>query len=497
MSIIPKHPSFAAAQAKHVLVLDDDASILTVLSRSLSKEGYRVSVVASVEEATRMLAKEWVDIIITDVTMPGGNGLAALKEWRARAYTMPVIVMSAHNLLLHAAQAQELGATEFLSKPFDLSALHASITRALEGKPASRQIDDSGVLTIAPGTVLVGKSNAMQEVYRTLVGLISNDVTVMILGESGTGKELVARALHLLGARKAKPFVALNMAAIPHDLVESALFGHEKGAFTGAYQRKSGAFEQAQGGTLFLDEIGDMPMAAQTRLLRVLQEGTFSTVGGNRYMQSDVRIVTATHQDLRKLITQGKFREDLFYRLHVVPVSLPPLRARAEDIPVLAEHFLEEARAQGLPHKSLDTSAMLALMHHTWPGNVRELKHTIVRMCTTVPRAAITAGDVAQMLAPTQAPVNDITAAAPLSAPTTMPHEALRVLEIRLKKELTALLPKLPADATLYDTLMPIFERPLIELALDASATSQVKAAAKLGINRNTLRTKLKQLGIK
>ena len=274
MSITPKHPSFAAASSKHVLILDDDVSILTVLSRSLEKDGYRVSVVATPEEATRKLGKEWVDLIITDVTMPGGNGLAALKEWRARAYTMPVIVMSAHKLLLHAAQAQELGAVEFLAKPFDLNVLSASVARAFDGKPAPKEIDDSGVLTVAPDTVLVGKSTAMQEVYRTLVGLISNDVTVMVLGESGTGKELIARALHLLGARKHKPFIALNMAAIPKELVESALFGHEKGAFTGAHQRQPGAFEQAQGGTLFLDEIGDMPMEAQTRLLRVLQEGS-------------------------------------------------------------------------------------------------------------------------------------------------------------------------------------------------------------------------------
>lgn len=502
MILSPKHASFAAAQPKHVLIVDDDASILTVLSRSLKHQGYQVTTVSDDASASALLAKEWIDLIVTDVTMPGGDGLSALKRWRHLGYTMPVIVMSAHHLLLNAAKAAELGAIEFLAKPFDLDQLTSSIAAALGDAPAAKPQDEAGVLRIADDTVLIGKSMAMQQVYRTMLGLMNNDVTAMVLGESGTGKELIARGLHLLGARKHKPFIALNMAAIPHELIESALFGHEKGAFTGAQNRQIGAFEQAEGGTLFLDEIGDMPLAAQTRLLRVLQEGSFTPVGSLRPKSCDVRIITATHRNLKQAVANGTFREDLFYRLHVVPITMPPLRARAEDIPPLCEHFMQEAIGRGLPHKTFDTSAMLALMHHDWPGNVRELKHIILRLCTTTPHPHITAADIQKVLAATidaeMAPTANVDKEANETEPAiAFSPDALSAHEARIARELDILLPRLPKDVALMEVCLPLIERPLIMWALKSCGGSQVKAAKLLGINRNTLRTKIKQLALK
>ncbi|WP_243453589.1 sigma 54-interacting transcriptional regulator, partial [Polymorphobacter multimanifer] len=305
-----------------------------------------------------------------------------------------VVVISAQNTLSTAVRATEQGAFDYLPKPFDLNELVKTVGDAL----ASSSLDASD----APGELgsgespLVGRSPAMQEVYRLIARVVPNDLTVMVLGESGTGKELVARAIHDLGPRRAAPFVALNMAAIPRELIESELFGHERGAFTGAASRASGKFEQAQGGTLFLDEIGDMPLEAQTRLLRVLQTGEFTTVGGTRSQRANVRIITATNQNLLALTEAGRFREDLYYRLNVVPLELPPLRARKEDVPVLARHFLALAAEAGLPRKMLDAGALAVLQAHGWPGNVRELENLMRRLAVlergdTIGAAALTA----------------------------------------------------------------------------------------------------------
>jgi two-component system nitrogen regulation response regulator GlnG len=334
--------------AGRVLVVDDDDAIRLVVSEALLRDGHDVRTAASAREQAEALADYDPDVLVTDVILPDGNGLDLVPDILARRPGLPVIVLSAQNTLATAVRATEQGAFEYLPKPFDLDELCRAVRDGLKRRgiaPASpEEAPDSGL-------PLIGRSPAMQEVYRTIARVVPNDLSVLILGESGTGKELVARAIHDLGARKARPFVAINMAAIPRELIEAELFGHERGAFTGAQARSAGKFEQAAGGTLFLDEIGDMPMEAQTRLLRVLQTGEFTTVGGSRSIRSNVRIIAATNKDLPDLIAAGAFREDLFYRLNVVPMTLPPLRQRGSDVGMLAAHFLDLAAKSGLPRR--------------------------------------------------------------------------------------------------------------------------------------------------
>ena len=312
------------------------------------------------------------DVVVTDVMMPDQNAFDLIPRIKKMRPDLPIIVISAKNTLGTAITAAEKGAFDYLPKPFDLSELTDLVQRAIDlpGEGTVRQ-EEAGD---EDGLPLVGGSPAMQEIYRAVARLTQNDLSVLITGESGTGKELVARALHDYGARKRGDFVAINMAAIPRELIESELFGHEKGAFTGANQRMDGRFAQAEGGTLFLDEIGDMPMETQTRLLRVLQEGEYTTIGGRRPIKTDVRVIAATHQDLRRLIRQGLFREDLYFRLNVVPMRLPPLRERLEDVEDLVRHFMARGADEGLAVKSFDNEALDALRAHDWPGNVRELE---------------------------------------------------------------------------------------------------------------------------
>src|SRR5213080_759179 len=353
-----------------ILVADDDRAIRTVLNQALARLGHDVRMTGNAATLWRWVADGEGDLVITDVIMPDENGLDLIPRIKKVRPELRIIVMSAQSTLLTAVKATERGAFEYLPKPFDLRELVSVVERALSAPtpPVLTQDEaDDGQLP------LIGRSPAMQEIYRAIARLMGTDLTVMITGESGTGKELVARALHDFGKRRSGPFVAINMAAIPRELIESELFGHEKGAFTGATARNMGRFEQAKGGTLFLDEIGDMPIDAQTRLLRVLQEGEFTAVGGRVPIRADVRIVAATHNDLRQLIRQGLFREDLFYRLNVAPVRLPPLRERSSDIPSLVRHFASIAAKEGLPLKIVDEPAMERLRRYRWPGNVREL----------------------------------------------------------------------------------------------------------------------------
>ncbi len=373
--------------AGNILVADDDAAIRTVLNQALSRAGYEVRSTGNASTLWRWVSQGDGDLVITDVVMPDENVFDLLPRIKKLRPELPVVVMSAQNTFMTAIRASERGAYEYLPKPFDLKELIAIVGRALSD-PKDRARTDAPMEEF-DSIPLVGRSPAMQEIYRVLARLMQTDLTVMINGESGTGKELVARALHDYGKRRTGPFVAINMAAIPRDLIESELFGHEKGAFTGANARASGRFEQAEGGTLFLDEIGDMPMEAQTRLLRVLQQGEYTTVGGRTPIKADVRIVAATNKDLRILIQQGLFREDLFFRLNVVPLRLPPLRERTEDVPDLLRHFFTLAERDGLPAKQVDQAALDRLRHYRWPGNVRELENLSRRLAALYPQEVI------------------------------------------------------------------------------------------------------------
>ena len=373
----------------NILVADDDAAIRTVLNQALSRVGHEVRVTSNAATLWRWVAAGEGDLVITDVVMPDENAFDMLPRIKKARPELPVIVMSAQNTFMTAIRASETGAYEYLPKPFDLNELLNIVNRALS-EPRRPKID-SRAEDQAEAMPLVGRSAAMQDIYRMLARMMQTDLTVMISGESGTGKELVARALHEYGRRRSGPFVAINMAAIPRDLIESELFGHEKGAFTGAQNRSTGRFEQAEGGTLFLDEIGDMPMEAQTRLLRVLQQGEYTTVGGRTPIKTDVRIVAATNKDLRTLISQGLFREDLFYRLNVVPLRLPPLRERAEDVPDLVRHFFKQGESEGLRTKRISSGGIELMKRYPWPGNVRELENLIRRLAALYPQDEISA----------------------------------------------------------------------------------------------------------
>ncbi|HKJ73989.1 MAG TPA: nitrogen regulation protein NR(I), partial [Alphaproteobacteria bacterium] len=401
---------------------------------------------------------------------------------------LPIIVMSARSTLLTAVKANERGAYEYLPKPFDLNDLTSVIRRALAQRASEHHAESPGG-DDEEALPLIGRSPAMQEIYRALARLMQTDLTVMINGESGTGKELVARALHDFGRRRNGPFVAINMAAIPRELIESELFGHEKGAFTGAETKATGRFEQAEGGTLFLDEIGDMPLEAQTRLLRVLQQGEYMTVGGRTPIKTNVRIVAATNKDLRRLIRQGLFREDLFYRLNVVPLRLPPLRERSEDIPELVHHFLNRSVDEGLPRKTIDSKAMARLKRHRWTGNVRELENMVQRLAALYTEDVITEAIVEAELAEPE------TTEEPSSQPTAEDSSLSAAVERHLSAYFAAHTDGLPPNG-LYDRILREVERPLINICLAATRGNQIKAAELLGLNRNTLRKKIRSLDI-
>ncbi|MFN3687180.1 nitrogen regulation protein NR(I) [Salinarimonas sp.] len=471
----------------HILLADDDAAIRTVLNQALSRAGYEVRSTSNAATLWRWVAQGDGDLIITDVVMPDENAFDLLPRIKRLRPELPIIVMSAQNTFMTAIKASERGAYEYLPKPFDLKELVAVVGRALS-RPRGPVSSADGEGEDIP---LVGRSPAMQEIYRALARLMPTDLTVMITGESGTGKELVARALHDYGKRRSGPFVAVNMAAIPRDLIESELFGHEKGAFTGATARSAGRFEQAEGGTLFLDEIGDMPMEAQTRLLRVLQQGEYTTVGGRTPIKTNVRIVAATNKDLRISIQQGLFREDLFFRLNVVPLRLPPLRERAEDIPDLARHFFALVEKEGLPRKQLDSEAMDRLKRYRWPGNVRELENLIRRLAALYPQDTITAPIIEGEL--------DVRPFEPVGVANGEAIEGVDTLSGAVERHLTRYFGNfrdtLPPPG-LYHRILREIEGPLIAAALTATRGNQIRAAELLGLNRNTLRKKVRDLDL-
>ena len=472
---------------QQILVADDDAAIRTVVSQALMRAGFEVRATSNIATLWRWISSGEGDLVITDVLMPDGNAFDTLPRIKNSRPDLPVIVMSAQNTFMTAIKASEKGAYDYVPKPFDLNELVGVVRRALsepKGEQKRQAPDDNG-----EAMPLVGRSPAMQDIYRALARMMQTDLTVTITGESVTGKELVARALHDYGRRRKGPFVAINMAAIPRDLIESELFGHEKGAFTGAQARSSGRFEQAEGGTLFLDEIGDMPMEAQTRLLRVLQQGEYMPVGGRTPITTDVRIVAATNKDLRQLIGRGLFREDLFYRLNVVPLRLPPLRERIEDIPDLAGHFFNAATKEGLPRKSLTPGALDAMRRYTWPGNVRELENLIRRFCALYPQDEITAELVENELS------NDANQFGGYDDGGGEAIDLGQAVERYLSDYFSSFGDDLPPPG-LHGRILREVEYPLIAAALAATRGNQVKAADLLGVNRNTLRKKIRDLDI-
>jgi two-component system nitrogen regulation response regulator GlnG len=470
-----------------ILVADDDAAIRTVLNQALGRAGYDVRVTGQATTLWRWIAAGEGDLVVTDVVMPDENAFDLLPRIKKLRPDLPVIVMSAQNTFMTAIRASERGAYEYLPKPFDLKELLAVIHRALS-RP--RDVVKPPADAINEEIPLVGRSPAMQDLYRSLARLMATELTVMIMGESGTGKELVARALHDYGKRRKGPFVAVNMAAIPRDLIESELFGHERGSFTGAVNRATGRFEQAEGGTLFLDEIGDMPMEAQTRLLRVLQEGEYSTIGGRTSIKTDVRIVAATNKDLRLAIQQGLFREDLFFRLNVVPLRLPPLRERIEDLPDLVRHFFALSEQEGLPSKQIDTPALERLKRHRWPGNVRELENLVRRFAALYPQETITESIVDAELVETPM------FGSPMTGEVRIAATLSESVEHHLDTYFAGFKGDLPPPG-LYHRILRDVEEPLINAAMAATRGNQIKAAELLGVNRNTLRKKIRDLDIR
>lgn len=462
-----------------ILLVEDDTAIATVITAALEDEGFEISRCTKISERDEHLEASYFDVMLTDVMLEDGDGLQTMSLVRDAAPDMPVIVLSAQNTLDTAVRASDNDAFEYFPKPFDLDELVRAVKQAVDSRQESRMaLPENGE---GDGMPLVGRSQAMQGVYRMITRVLRNDLTVLVTGESGTGKELVAEAIHQLGSRRTGPFVAVNTAAIPHDLVESELFGHEKGAFTGAVAQAIGKFEQANGGTLFLDEIGDMPPEAQTRLLRALQSGRIRRVGGRQEIAVDVRIIAATNRDLLPLIEAGKFREDLFYRLNVVPIELPPLRDRREDIEVLAKHFLNQAVEEGLPQRILTSQGAEELARRQWRGNVRELRNAMYRLAVMSRKDEIDSEVLVDTLGEERA----------IYAPGEGEDHPNAEIGAALEKWLTQ---QDPPHGTVYGSALAAFEKPLIEHALRQTGGNQLRAAKLLGINRNTLRKRITEL---
>ncbi|HSJ97602.1 MAG TPA: sigma-54 dependent transcriptional regulator, partial [Myxococcota bacterium] len=469
-----------ASDGARVLVADDEASVRFVLRAALEEAGHEVVDVDSGDAAWKALAEGRFEIAFLDIRMPGPSGLELLDRLRATGSDVAVVVITAQNTLENAVEAMKRGALDYLVKPFQMAEVLAAVQKALRTRSLEREVRalrrEAGGRG-GGGDRLVGRSAALLEVFKTIGRVAPRDVAVLITGESGTGKELVARAIHQASPRAGGGFVAVNAAAIPRDLLESELFGHEKGSFTGALETRPGRFREASGGTLFLDEIGDMPLDLQAKLLRVLQSGEVTSVGGKRAEKVDVRIVAATHRDLDALVRENRFREDLLYRLRVVPIEIPPLRERPEDIAVLAEHFVARYAAElGTEARFVSERTLEHLAAHDWPGNVRELENAIKRALVLGSHEVLSPEDFAFLR----------------GAPA--PEAAGGSLEELVRDEVRA---QLAADEDdLHRKLLERVESPLLEAVLAHTGGNQLRAAAMLGINRNTLRKKISELGI-
>ena len=462
-------------EANQVWVIDDDRSIRWVLEKALTKAGMQVTSFSSANGVMEALERGQPEVVVSDVRMPGMDGFALMEKIKATYPELPVIIMTAHSDLDSAVSAYHSGAFEYLPKPFDITEAVEQVQRACKLRLETRA---SAGHEVVAGTEIIGAAPAMQEVFRAIGRLARSNITVLINGESGTGKELVADALHKHSPRAEGPFIALNMAAIPHDLLESELFGHEKGAFTGAQSRRTGRFEQADGGTLFLDEIGDMPAELQTRLLRVLADGEFYRVGGHEAVKADVRIIAATHQDLEQLVRDGRFREDLFHRINVIRVHLPALRERREDIPLLMEHFLKRAATElGVETKTLLPDTVAELKSLEWRGNVRQLENTARWLTVMASGREIHCED----LPPELHREHD---------PQAADGDWRSTLRSWIRSSLAA------GKVGLLDQAMPEFETIMIETALEFTGGRKQDAARLLGWGRNTLTRKIKELGL-
>ena len=457
---------------KQVWIVDDDRSIRWVIEKALTREGIAYNSFASAQDALQALSDGPPEVLVSDIRMPGLSGLELLQAVKQRHPAVPVIVMTAYSDLDSAVAAFQGGAYEYLPKPFDIDQAVELIRRALD---ESRR-EASAVEPLAEAPEILGHATAMQEVFRAIGRLSQSSATVLITGESGSGKELVARALHRHSARAQKPFVAINTAAMPKDLLESELFGHERGSFTGAQQQRRGRFEQAEGGTLFLDEIGDMPAELQTRLLRVLSDGSFYRVGGHQQLKANVRVIAATHQDLEERVRQGTFREDLYHRLNVIRLRLPSLRERADDIPLLARHFLgASAKQLGVEPKRLSDEALQHLARLEFPGNVRQLENLCHWLTVMAPGQVVEKADLPPEF-------REQGAAAAVDWVSALEGEAER----RLARGETGIL----------DGLSRQFERALIIKALARTGGRRIEAASLLGMGRNTITRKIQELGI-
>ncbi|MFQ3361614.1 MAG: nitrogen regulation protein NR(I) [Alphaproteobacteria bacterium] len=466
-----------------ILVADDDAAIRTVVNHALVRAGYIVKLANNAASLWEYASKDRVDVIVTDVVMPDENAFNLIPKIKKLKPNIPIIVMSAKNTLMTAITATEKGAFEYLPKPFDLKELLNIIDRAMIEKISKKnKIKTNVEQDVIP---LIGRSNAMQEIYRVMAKLTQTDLSVMITGESGTGKELIAKALHDFGKRKNGNFIAINMAAIPKDLIESELFGHEKGSFTGAINKSIGKFELAHNGTLFLDEIGDMPLEAQTRLLRVLQQGEIIPIGATKPIKINVRIIAATHRLLSQQIQQGLFREDLYYRLNVVPINIPSLRERKDDIPLLVEYFLQKDFSEGTSQMDIDENALIRLNEYDWPGNVRELENLIKRIMALYSNDKITLDIINTELKKMKIDT-DITGNKDISI-----NESIEKFLTSYSVDQVSQLPN-----GFYNEILQLFEKPLIIYTLQLTNGNQIKASKLLGLNRNTLRKKMSDLAI-
>jgi two-component system nitrogen regulation response regulator GlnG len=461
---------------KPVWIVDDDRSIRWVFEKALSREGISYNSFASAREALDALSGGAPQVLISDIRMPGQSGIELLQEVKEKHPAVPVIVMTAYSDLESAVAAFQGGAYEYLPKPFDVDQAVELIRRALE----ESQREQEALEPVGEVPEILGQAPAMQEVFRAIGRLSQSSATVLITGESGTGKELVARALHRHSTRAAKPFVAINTAAMPKDLLESELFGHERGAFTGAQALRRGRFEQAEGGTLFLDEIGDMPAELQTRLLRVLSDGTFYRVGGHQQLKANVRVIAATHQDLESRVRETGFREDLYHRLNVIRVRIPSLRERREDIPLLAKHFLaKSAKELSVEPKRLSDEVLAHIARMDFPGNVRQLENLCHWLTVMAPGQAIGVADLpaefrGEPASAGQAPASDWVAA----------------LEQEVERRLAR------GETGVMDQLSRQFERSLISKALARTGGRRIEAANLLGMGRNTITRKIQELGI-